>query len=309
MQFNIVKPCELVQYASDTFLFSAATEMNGAISNRQMNIENLVTFFELHKLNLNENKTEFIVFSKQSRSHLKSNSNLKVKNELIQHSSNVKYLGVFLDQNLNFQEETKHILLKMACGIKTILSIRNYFPEKVLLTLLNALVMSHLHYQSILLNGISQNLITTLEKQLSWGVKACFHRKKFESSRDLKINFQILPIRLFLDLKAVTYFWKWKNNLLPAFQEHHLLPTARIRMHERTGLLTYNAHRNSKFMEDSFFRRAVPVWSTLPRGLLKRKYSPETIKTKLKLFFAAKIQNEIDRPEYAKKCWGNYRFT
>ena len=111
-------------------------------------------------------------------------------------------------------EETKHILRKMACGIKTILSIRNYFPEKILLSLLNALVISHLHYPSILLNGISQNLITTLEKQLSWGVKACFHRKKFESSKDLEIKFQILPIRLFLDLKAVTYFWKWKTNLL-----------------------------------------------------------------------------------------------
>ena len=104
--------------------------------------------------------------------------NLKRKNELIQHSSNVKYLGVFLDQNLNFQEETKHILRKMAGAIKIILSIKIYFPEKFLLTLLNALVISHLQYPSILLNGISQNLITTLEKQLSWGVEACFHRNK-----------------------------------------------------------------------------------------------------------------------------------
>ena len=178
MQFNIAQPCELVQYADDTFLFSAGTELNDAISNLHMNIENLVTFFESHKLNLNENKPEFIVFSKRSKNHLKSNLNLKVKNELLQHSSKVKYLGVFLDQNLNFQEETKHILRKMACGIETFLSIRNYFPEKILLTLLNALVISHLQYPSILLNLISQTIITTLKKQLSCGVKACFHRKK-----------------------------------------------------------------------------------------------------------------------------------
>ena len=47
MQFNIVKPCELVQYADDTFLFSAGTELNDAISNLQMNIENLVTLFRI----------------------------------------------------------------------------------------------------------------------------------------------------------------------------------------------------------------------------------------------------------------------
>ena len=79
MQFNIAKPCKLLQYADDTFLFSAGTELNDAISNLQMNIENLVTFIESHKLKLNENKTEFIVFSKRSRNHLKSNLNLKVK--------------------------------------------------------------------------------------------------------------------------------------------------------------------------------------------------------------------------------------
>ena len=92
MQFNIAKSCEQVQYADDT----AGTELNDAISNLQKKIENLVTFFESHNLNLNENKTEFIVFCKLSRNHLKSNLNLKVKNELIQHSSNVKYLGVLI---------------------------------------------------------------------------------------------------------------------------------------------------------------------------------------------------------------------
>ena len=34
----------------------------------------------------------------------------------------VRYLGVYLDQNLSFQEEVKHILRNLACGIKTIYS-------------------------------------------------------------------------------------------------------------------------------------------------------------------------------------------
>ena len=38
--------------------------------------------------------------------------------------------------------------------------------------LLNSLVISHIHYPAILINEMSQNLITTLKKQLNWGVKA-----------------------------------------------------------------------------------------------------------------------------------------
>ena len=68
-----------------------------------------------------------------------------VKDEVIRSSSTVKYLGVYLDQNLTFQEEVKHILRKIAGGIKTLYSITDCFPEKIGLLLLNALVSSYLH--------------------------------------------------------------------------------------------------------------------------------------------------------------------
>ena len=67
-----------------------------------------------------------------------------------------------------FQEEGKHILRKMPCGIKTLYSIRDCFPQKVRSLLLNALAISHLHYPAILLNGLTENLNTASEKQMNW---------------------------------------------------------------------------------------------------------------------------------------------
>ena len=78
-----------------------------------------------------------------------------------------------MDQNLKYELEVKHLLKKMACGIKTLYCVRELLPEKICLSLLNALVISHLQYPALLLNVISQNLKTTLlENQLSWGNKA-----------------------------------------------------------------------------------------------------------------------------------------
>ena len=71
-------------------------------------------------------------------------------------------------------EKIYNILRKKACGIKTIYCLRNCLPTKIRILLLNALFISHLHYSTIHLNGISQSLISTLEKQVNWGVKACF---------------------------------------------------------------------------------------------------------------------------------------
>ena len=141
---------------------------------------------------------------------------MKVGNCLIKQKESVNYIGVYLDRNLNYQAEVKNILRKMACSIKTIYYVRDFLPEKTRFFLLNALVISHLQYSSFVLNSISQSLISTLEKQLIWGIKACFNRYKMDSAQDLRIKHGIISVRQTLDMNAMKFFWKWKHNL-PTF--------------------------------------------------------------------------------------------
>ena len=89
----------------------------------------------------------------------------------------------------------------MATEFKVLYNLQNIFPEKTKLLLLYAFVISHLHYSAILLGRIRENFITTLEKQLNWGIKACFNRTKYERLSDLKKRHNILPVRFLLDLK------------------------------------------------------------------------------------------------------------
>ena len=51
----------------------------------------------------------------------------------------------------------------MACGIKTLYALRNFLPINARLLLYIALIMSHMHYSAVLLDGITENLLT-LEK-------------------------------------------------------------------------------------------------------------------------------------------------
>ena len=134
-------------------------------------------------------------------------SRYNVHSHSIKQKECVKYLVVQLDENLNYQNEVKNILRKMACGIKTIYCVRDFLPTKTR-TLLNALVISHLLCSSILLNGISRSLISTLEKQLNWGIKACLNRYKKDSAQFLRLHHRILSVRHLLDLKGVLFFWK-----------------------------------------------------------------------------------------------------
>ena len=133
-----------------------------------------------HSLQLNAKKTELFVFSKKHSRKNGEKYTLTLDNKIIEEKTNVKYLGVVLDQFLTFQDEIKIIPRKMACGIKTLQSIKNPLPVKTRLLITHALVVSHLHYPAILLSGISAKLMISLEKQLSWAVKTCCDRVKYD---------------------------------------------------------------------------------------------------------------------------------
>ena len=67
--------------------------------------------------------------AKKNRTHRFQQKTFKEKDEkytitlndkMIEEKTNIKNLGVVLDQFLTFQYEIKKILRKMACGIKTL---------------------------------------------------------------------------------------------------------------------------------------------------------------------------------------------
>ena len=67
-----------------------------------------------------------------------------------------------IDSHLIFQE-VKKILYKKTCGMKTIAAIQKPFDIQTRL-FLQSLVFIHLHYFSVLLSGLSQKLILSIDK-------------------------------------------------------------------------------------------------------------------------------------------------
>ena len=167
----------------------------------------------------------------------------------------------------------KNILRQMATGIKALYTTRDIFPIATRLLLLNALVLSHLHHSAILLTGISENLITTLEKQLNWGVKACFNRPKFDHSTNLQIRQKIYLVRYFLDYKCLSYLWKYKNNLIPAFNNKLKLLTAKLLIHKGTQTEHSDMTIRYDFLRNCFFKRTLPLWNTQPKNMIKEEIS------------------------------------
>ena len=78
-------------------------------------------------------------------------------------------------------------------------------------------VLSHLHYPIVLFSDLKKSLQVTLNKQLNWGLKACFSRTKFDRTTDLKIKHRILPVEYLIKYRVIIYFLKLLKADLTAF--------------------------------------------------------------------------------------------
>ena len=188
-----------------------------------------------------------------------------------------------MDSKLKFDGEVKKFLQRMACGIKVLNTLSKSLPEKTKVLLLNAIVIGHLHYSELILIGLQKSLLTTLEKQLNWGIKSIFNRRKYDRSTDLKLRNKILPVSFLLKYRCSKYFIRLLSNDLPAYKIEPL-STMRIKQHDRSKKVTFDIRKN-KFLTDSFVAQAIPIYNSLPSNIRLKTTSKASLKKELKEYF------------------------
>ena len=76
----------------------------------------------------------------------------------------------------------------MAHAIRSIYLIRHQLPLNARILLLKSLVLSHLSFAAIFFQKLYAKNLKRFNRQINWGIKVCFLRKKYDKARDLLIQ-------------------------------------------------------------------------------------------------------------------------
>ena len=95
----------------------------------QMDLNKLGDWFMANKLTLNANKSNCIVFhAKKNKTVLIS---LLVNNVRLPLVQNVKFLGVWVDRNLDWCEHVNKVILKLKCNLNLLKVVKNLLLPQV----------------------------------------------------------------------------------------------------------------------------------------------------------------------------------
>ena len=130
-------------FADDTNLTLSHSNVSTLQQNINIELVNVSNWFKLNKLSITFNKTEFmLVTTKQNKPELK----VSIDNNPIKQSHHIKYLGVLIDDNLNWKQQIKEQCSKVARGSWALNQLKHFVDEQTLRSVYQCLVYSHLQY-------------------------------------------------------------------------------------------------------------------------------------------------------------------
>ena len=105
---NFLTHSIVISFADDTTVFSSAKCIDDLYKNMNSDLGDLANWFKANRLALNVNKSNSMLFQPSGIHNTRGNI-LNIGTDLIEHKSNCKCLGIFIDNQLRWNHHTSHI--------------------------------------------------------------------------------------------------------------------------------------------------------------------------------------------------------
>ena len=130
-------------------------------------------WFKANKLSLNASKTNYILFRNKNVIYEDEHA-LTMENTILSRSESVIFLGLRIDEFLNWNAQTKHIVKKLSSCLYILNSVKNFLSASTLKTIYHSLFESYLRYGILLWSNTNKknlNFIIKSQKKSSTDYK------------------------------------------------------------------------------------------------------------------------------------------
>ena len=274
---------QLILFADDTNVFVSHKDKDYLTNILNAELNKLSIWFRANRLSLNLKKTKFIVF-KPSQKRTNQTIQLLINNQKIDQVKETVFLGVIMDENLNWKSEISHVANKVSKCTGIIRKSSFYLSTKTLRTLYFSLVYPYLFYCNLAWASTYRTNLIRLEI-LQKRVIRTIAKTTFDAHTDP--IFQNLGILKFHDIYLIQlglFMYSYQNHTLPL--KFHCKFTLQSQIH------SYNTRNSCKFRlpfcrtrtkQFSVFYQGPKFYNTLNTNIINAS-SPFSFKRALKAF-------------------------
>lgn len=261
-----------VLFADDTTLQSTLSSFNisqfypSELINNEL--DKVCNWLALNKLSLNIKKTKFMIFHSRQRNITNVIPNLSISGTRIECVSQFNFLGLIIDEHLNWKAHMNKISNKISQTTGIMNQLKRVLPTTILKMLYTSLILPHFNY-GVLCWGVSCERIFKLQKK---AIRIITKSKFNAHTSPLFRNLHLLKIGDIVTLQQLKFYYKHANNQLPVYlQSFPLYPRSEIHQYAtRNSSQLQNKRTNTNLAERSLRVQLPILINNTPLHLLSK---------------------------------------
>ena len=230
------------------------------IMNKELVIIN--NWIKSNKLTINYSKSNFIIFANKIRKH---KFNIHMDGNTLEQVKSTRYLGVVLDEKLNWKEHIKTIQSKISRGSYILSKIRHYVDFNTLKMLYFSLIYPHLNYCITSWGGISQSVLLPLFKLQKKIIRIITFSAYDSASAPLFNKLKFLPLNHIYQRNILILIHKIHKKLIPVPPQLIFIQDIHNHNTRLSSKQNYFQHFNKlKIGQYSYLTQGLKLWRNIP---------------------------------------------
>ncbi len=160
---NSSKSFDFHLFADDTSLFMSHENLKTLESNVNTELANISDWLIANKLSLNTKKSSHLIFSPKNK-RVNQEVSIQINKENLAEAQSVKYLGVLIDNKLNWKTHVQQTNLKISKGVGVLARLRHFVSKDILISIYNAFIQPHINYGIINWGGTYKSILDPVKK-------------------------------------------------------------------------------------------------------------------------------------------------
>ena len=299
-------------FADDTTLLKSHENLNELSIIVNQEFQKIVHFFRSHKLSLHPEKTKFMLFTNQRNVQMPTifinfnnpGSNTTVNPIVPMHCINtseqpyIKFLGVFLDPQLNFKKHISYITSKLSKSLYFLRKTKNILNMRALKFIYYATMHSNLIYAIQAWSCTYDSLLLPLIKKQKAAVRIINNSSYNAHTEPIFKKLCILPFNSLCEFLKIQFMQRYLQGFLPqSFNDTWI--TNRIQRDGQAEIELRNEDRlyipfaRTNLIAKQPLISFPKMWESFPDGRIKFLRNKLEFNADLKKHFLEKLNDQV----------------
>ena len=203
-----------VLFADDTTIYTSSSDVSVLYETLNSNLKVVSDWFRANKLSLNVNKTTYMIFKHNQQVNV-DNFELKIGGNIIEMVQCTKFLGLYIDNKLQWTNHIKHCKAKISSSLYAIRSAKHVLSTEHLRTLYYSLIHPFLDYGLMLWGSAAKALTNPLQILQKKAIRTVTNSMYNDHTGPLFKKLNILTFRDMFNIQIEKFMYQYFHNNLP----------------------------------------------------------------------------------------------